>query len=599
MQSAGIVEYYVIGFYLIFMVLTGILSRKFVSGFGDYFRSGSKGSWWMVGSSIFMSSFSAWTFTGAAGVAYLSGITVSIIFLANTFGYLTNWLFTAHLFRQMRATTFTEVIRARFNTTTQQVFYVWLGAIPGIMMASLTLVAVATFTSAVFGFDIYKLIIILGLVVMVYSTIGGSWSVFATDFLQTLILMPMAVLVTVLSLNKIGGISGLLQKIHEQGHPELLQMFDMSGQTQFTPSWAVAFFLYVFMAYNSFGSSVKYFSVKDGNEAKKAALLSAILMLVGSLIWFIPPIVARLEFAELITNLKIQNPHEASYGIIAMKLLPQGLVGLIVVAMFSATMSSLNTTLNQTAAIITQDVYGPFKGMFSKKPSDRELFIVGQIASMITGILIIFSGLYFAQYKDGIFQAMLDLGGRLGTPTLIPMFLALFIRKTPPWSAFFSIICSLTASSYCYYTEQSYAVTIYTLTLVGSLSFISTCYFWRFCSDEYKARVEAFYSNMKKPVDFRKEVGKTMDSPQLLLLGFLSVCIGGFILLLAIIPDTLSGKIQTASLAGSMILLGSLLLIAGNRRKEKELEANQIIDKEDDYCGRCKDLKDKLEFGED
>jgi len=88
------------------MLGTGLVFRRFVGNFYDYFKSGSRGSWWLVGSSAFMASFSAWTFTGASGVAYTAGISVALIYIANVIGYLVNYFFTADLFRQMRATPF-------------------------------------------------------------------------------------------------------------------------------------------------------------------------------------------------------------------------------------------------------------------------------------------------------------------------------------------------------------------------------------------------------------------------------------------------------------------------------------------------------------
>ena len=126
-----------------------------------------------------------------------------------------NMLITAPLFRQMRATTFPEIITQRFDRTTQQ-FYVWISVVPGILMAGLTLLGVSVFTSAVFGFSISSLVIFLGILVILYSVIAGSWSVMATDFLQALILMPLALLITFLSLQSIGGISGLLEQIQQQ-----------------------------------------------------------------------------------------------------------------------------------------------------------------------------------------------------------------------------------------------------------------------------------------------------------------------------------------------------------------------------------------------
>ena len=79
-------DYSVVIFYLIFILSIGFIFQRFSSTISDYFRGGGSIQWWMLGSSIFMVQFSAWTFTGAAGKAYSMGI---FIFRDRW----TNWLY--------------------------------------------------------------------------------------------------------------------------------------------------------------------------------------------------------------------------------------------------------------------------------------------------------------------------------------------------------------------------------------------------------------------------------------------------------------------------------------------------------------------------
>jgi Na+(H+)/acetate symporter ActP len=74
----------------------------------DYFRSGSQGSWWLVGMSTYMASFSAYTFTGLAGAAYVAGYSASTNFIANVIGFGLNGLCLAAWLRQLRVTTAPE-----------------------------------------------------------------------------------------------------------------------------------------------------------------------------------------------------------------------------------------------------------------------------------------------------------------------------------------------------------------------------------------------------------------------------------------------------------------------------------------------------------
>ncbi|MFA5687564.1 MAG: hypothetical protein WC959_00185 [Kiritimatiellales bacterium] len=216
LTQPGIIEYIVIFTYFIMLLAVGWVMRKLNSDASDYFRNGCRGTWYLVGASAFMTMFSAWTFTGAAGVAFESGWSVAIIYIANTIGFLLNFLFIAPWFRQLRSITAPEIIRKRFDVGTQQ-FYAGFSVITQLLVGALHLYGLALFSSAIFGFEIYSIIIVIGLVVLFYSLTGGSWAVMATDFLQGLILVPMTLLVCFLCLQKTGGFGGFLNMINAQG----------------------------------------------------------------------------------------------------------------------------------------------------------------------------------------------------------------------------------------------------------------------------------------------------------------------------------------------------------------------------------------------
>ena len=142
---------------------------------------------------------------------------------------------------------------------------------------------------------------------------------------------------------ELGGVGGMFEKIDAQG---LSSEFSMINNATlfggaYTWGWAGAMVTKGFFVFNSMYAGPRYFSVKDGYEARKAALLASALFLTGGLIWFLPPITARLLFSEEVMALAISKPAEAAYAIASVNLLPTGLIGLIVVAILTATMSSV------------------------------------------------------------------------------------------------------------------------------------------------------------------------------------------------------------------------------------------------------------------
>lgn len=581
------IEYLVIVGYLVLIAMVGIVFKKFSSDTDDYFKSGSKGSWWLVGSSAFMSAFSAWTFTGAAGVAYQSGFSVMIIFLGNAMGFFLNFLFLGPWLRQMRVTTFPEAISKRFGEPTRM-FYALYEVPVRILYSAMALYGLGIFSSAVFGYDIFHVIIVSGIVVLFYSATGGRWAVMATDFLQGLILVPLTVIIAWLCLSKLGGIGGMFDQIEAQGLSEEFGMINSAVLFggAYTWGWASAMVTKGFLVFNSMYAGPRYFSVKDGREARKAALFAAFLFLVGGLIWFLPPITARLLFAEDVMALGIAKPAEAAYAIASIKVLPVGLIGLIVVAILTATMSTMDTGLNSNVAILIRDIYPKLKRRFNwPSKTETELLKYGRLYTWFMGVFIILLALYMAQAKGkGIFEIMLDVGALLMSPIQIPLMWGLFIKRTPPWAALLSIGCAFTVSflafmdvplsSFGFSSEATWTfqAKFFGVLAAGSLGFLISIPFAPPKGSAHRAMVDQFITTMKTPIDFEAEIGVGNDRAQLKVIGWFGAAIAIFIAAMLIIPNPLTGRLAIAALA--LIIGGvSALMIRNGANNESSHRA--------------------------
>ena len=570
------IEYTVIGVYLIVLVAVGLVFRRFNANVSDYFRNGCRGTWWLVGSSAFMTSFSAWTFSGAAGAAYEAGWSGLVIYLANSIGFMVNGLFLAKWFRQIRAITAPEVIRKRFGAVTQQ-FYAWMSFVTQTLYSSLHLLGLAIFCSAVFGFDIQQVIVGVGLVVLLYSLMGGSWAVTATDFLQTLILVPITVLVGYLCLSEIGGVSGLLTSIQDKGLADDYAVVSDAGRfplSAYTWMWAIAMLLKNVIGNNTMTSAQRYFLVKDGREAQKAAWLGFVLMTLGAFVWLVPPMVARLLYEGQISGMAIPKPAEAAYAVASLNLLPSGMTGLMVVAMFAATMSSMDSGLNRNAAIFTNDIYPPLCRLFGKTPAvDRSLLKLGQIFSAGFGLIIVTIATYMAGIEGrGVFEHMLNLGALLALPMAVPTLLGLFVRRSPSWAAIVTVCVTLVPSALGFFSNELFGETwsfqqkVFTNLTVGTTTYLLTIPLWKRSPDGYAEQVREFFTVMHTPVDFEKEVGEANDLRQLKVIGSFAVVIGVLICSLMLLPNPLTGKLGILFVGGFVATIGGLFLLIGRKR---------------------------------
>ena len=570
-------DYAVLIVYFGYMLAISWVFRRFVTNVSDYFRGGGKALWWMVGGSAFMVQFSAWTFTGAASKAYTDGWPIAAIYLGNVVGFLINALHFAPKFRQLRVVTGVEAIRHRFGRVSEQ-FFTWLQMPFGLLQAGIWLNSLAVFFAAVFNLDLGWTIIATGTVVLVMALLGGSWAVLASDFIQVLILMPVCLVVTVLAVMKVGGFGAFVAQAPAH-HLDLGAVFNGN----FLGLWCVAMLLKQIHTTNNLADANRYLCVKDSRHARWAGFFGAALFLVGIVIWFVPPIAAAIRFPDLHAVFPtLKNPSEAAFIAIARDVMPVGMMGLLVSGIFAATMSSMDSGLNKNTGFFIKNFYQP---VLRPAATDRHLLRVGKITTVVLGALIIWVALEMSRLKDlSLFQLTQRLSILIGIPIIVPLFLGLLVKRTPPWSAWSTVVVGFLSSLWITnHLTPEWAASWFALghpldesgreywrqsiELFGNVGicsawFLGTKLFWSATSAAHRAQVGEFFTRLDTPVDFAREEGAASanDSRQESVVGWLCVAYGAFVALLALIPNPALGRIAFLACGGIVLGIGALLL---------------------------------------
>ena len=574
-------DYGVLVFYFVFMLSMGWVFKRFIKNTSDYFRSGGEMLWWIVGAGAFMTSFSAVTFTGMAGKAYLDGPVVLIIFIGNAVGFFFNWLYFAPVFRQMRCVTSMEAVRKRFGRANEQ-FFTWIQIPTGILYAAIWLNGLGVFVAAAFGWNLEMTIIITGAVVVLMSMLGGSWTTTASDFVQLLLLMPITLVAAVLALMKIGGVGPFVERV-----PEHFWRWGKVADSNLLVLWVIAMLLQKWVSNNNLTDASRYLSVKDSKNARKAALLGMFCFIVGPAVWFIPPMVARVTHPDLAASFpQLKNPQDASYFAIALATMPSGMVGLLLCGIFAATMSSMDSGLNRNAGFFIKNFY---EIIWRPKASERELMTASVLCTLVMGSLIIGAGLWFASLSNlPIFNLMVNFGGWVALPISIPLIWGIFVRRAPQWAGWTTVVVGL-ATSYLTNlmldaqwaaslfghalnkreaSDWAQAAGIMMNIIVASAWFLVTPLLarrWARTTEEV-ARVDRFFEQMRTPVDFAKEEGGPgSDNVQAKTMGLLCLIYGGFITLLTAIPNPIEGRLSFAFCGLVMFSAGGALYRAGTR----------------------------------
>jgi len=559
-------DYYVIGAYLLLLSSLGFILKKLCLGSKDYLIGGNKIPWWLAGSSIFMMSFSAWTFTGAAGFAYSHGVLIILLFYFNVIALLVGGRFLAARIRQLRLVTYGQILHERFGRLGEQ-FFVWIQFPNMLFGGAIWLLGLAVFVSVAFAIPMPVTILVTGGVILLYSTLSGSWAVMTSDFIQSVVLMTLTVVIAVLTLMEVGGIGNLVSRMH----PEHLRIFSENHSWM----WVLAHFSQVFVLLNSVLGANRYLAVRDGKSARKAAYLASVLFLLGPVVWFVPPFAATFLFpniAELLPALP--HPNDGAYVLMSLHVLPAGLAGLLVMVIFAATLSSMDTAVNVNAGILAMNVYKP---LFRPLASDRELLMASRVFNVLCGLMVILSA-YALSKQDGmnLFDLMLLLSAGIGLPLGAPCLLLFIFRKTPPWTAVLSVVMAGTYSFFTVRAGWHLFPRVFGILAIAIGVFFVSRYLWKMVSRSECEKIEKFYAKMETPVDVDKEVVGSEDVSHLYLIGKLLMLVAIIILAGAAFPNPTTARITIGLTAERRPILAGWGLGDGSVGRRSVIELSSI-----------------------
>jgi len=429
MKAVAIIDVIVIVGYLVLMASLSFLFHKVNKDEQEYFKGGNKIPWWIAGTSCFMSSFSAWTFTGGAGFAYSHGIAAVLMYTMGGISYIIGAYWLAGVWRRTRITSAMEFLESRYGLATHQ-FLSWTAVPFSILYCAIFLYSISLILSYALKMNIQVVILVTGLVVLAYTVIGGFWAVCVNDMIQSLMLLGTIVVVFVLSLIHMGDFGNFLSRAQELDYFHL-NIWEGNN------SWfyLVAFLVNATFSNNSGSSAQRYFAVRDENAARKVALLSGFLFIAGAILWCVPPMIARasgLDVEGPASALNFSKPGEASFIAIAMHLLPTGLVGMLIAAIFAASVTSIDATYNYVAAILSRDVY---QRVFHRGASQKAQVLIGRLSTLAIGVLVIFIASFYASIKEmGVFEIMILVSGLIVVPANVPVVIGLLYKRTPSWA---------------------------------------------------------------------------------------------------------------------------------------------------------------------
>lgn len=418
--------------YLLFIAIAAWVFRRFSNSSNDFLQGGGTMMWWMAGATAFMTQFSAWTFTGAAAKAYEDGISVMFIFWGNSLGFFLAAAFFARRYRRLRVETAMEVIRVRFGRASEQLFT--LLSFPLTLIAcAIWMNGLASFFSAVFAIEVYSIILIVGVLVTLIAVSGGAWTVSVTNVIQLVLLIAITLVIGYTALQRFESPSDIFD------HATPIYGAGINVPSLFVV-WAFAMLLQQTMNNNHTLSCYRFLTTANDKDATKAAFVAGMLFIFAPVLWFMPAWFVAAQQIDLFSVYPAlgQSANTGAYLYYIQHYMPQGILGLVMVALVSATIAPLSSAHNRNAGIVVKSLYLVWA---NPEADSRQQLIVGKVSTLISGLLATGTALLLASVESySLFDMMLVFAAFIQMPINIPSLLALVTVKTPNWSGWATVI---------------------------------------------------------------------------------------------------------------------------------------------------------------
>ncbi|MBF0106601.1 MAG: Na+:solute symporter [Deltaproteobacteria bacterium] len=547
-----LIDYIVVGLYI---ATTFFIGNYYVKKAGEsveeYFLSGRSFPWWLIGVSMAATNFSIDTplaltkFVSANGVAgtwyyWASGISA----VAATFVFSKLW-------RRAKVVTDNELIELRYSGRSAVCLRIFKGVYFGILINGFVLAwvfkALAKITTVVVPWDSNYVMLFFVIVTLIYTVSGGFYGVVLTDFIQYIFALGGSILLAIYAVDYVGGLDVLVTKIgllKGQGFLDFTPRFDQTTNDELTFPGFVALFLIQWWAHKYSDGGGKHIqrmsAAKDEIHATWGTFFYAIFTYVANLWpWIVTALCALVVFEGA-------ADFEKSYPMMMIRVLPHGILGLCVVSLIGAFMSTVDTHLNLGASYFINDIY---KRFLCKNATDGHYVMVSRV-SVVVIMMISVTVSFFIDSVGSFYLFVLTFASGAG----LTWVLRWFWWRINAYSEISAMITSGIVASLIkiFYPETTFAASLVIIILVTVPLFIFVTLITKPSSDEV---LREFYNRVRPSVlGWRPIINKYgLTHAPFLKQSLVNFALGVFLLIFC--------NIGIGTLLFKSVLLGSLVLV--------------------------------------
>ncbi|OIV38877.1 Na+/galactose cotransporter [Mangrovactinospora gilvigrisea] len=452
--SVNGIDYAILAIYFVVVLGIGFAARRSVKTSLDFFLSGRSMAAWITGLAFIAANLGATEILGMAATGAQYGVSVvhwywigaipAMVFLG---------LVMMPFYYKSKVRSVPEFLQQRFGASSHLLSAI-LFAFAQLLVSGVNLYALALVVQALLGWPLWVAIVVGGVFVLLYITIGGLSSAIYNEVLQFFVILAALIPLSILGLKRVGGWNGLshsLTKSHGSafmhawegtgiGHPNAL------GANWFTIVMGLGFVLAFGYWTTNFAEVQRALSAKNLSAAQRTPLIAAFPKMFIVFLVMIPGLVAAVVIPKIGTPGSSIGYNDAIPALMQ-QLLPNGVLGVAVTGLLAAFMAGMAANVSGFNTVFTTDIWAKY---VKKDRPDEYYLKFGRWITAI-GVIVSIATAFIASHASNIMSYLQTLFSFFNVPMFVVFIVGLFWKRASAAAGFWGLVAGTTAAMVNYF----------------------------------------------------------------------------------------------------------------------------------------------------
>ncbi|MEV4169114.1 sodium:solute symporter family protein [Nonomuraea sp. NPDC049709] len=453
--DVNLLDYVLIAIYFATVLAIGFAARKRISSSLDFFLAGRGLPAWITGLAFVSANLGAIEILGMAaqGVQY-GAMTLHYYWIGAVPAMVFLGIVMMPFYYRSKVRSVPEFLRRRFNGATQLLNAITF-AVAQVLIAGVNLYALALVIELLLGWPLVVSVVVSAVIVLTYITLGGLSGAIYNEVLQFFVILAGLIPLTVLGLIKVGGFSGLFEKVRQStlGEGGLHTWANTAtGDNPMQAHWiGIVFGLGFVLSFGywttNFAEVQRALSARNTNAARLTPIVAAFPKILIPLVTVLPGLIALVLFS----GWGQQREYNYAIPVLMRDLLPNGVLGIAVTGLLASFMAGMAANISGFNTVFTNDIW---QAHLARDRDDSHYVRVGRIAT-VAGVALGVGTAFIAAGYSNIMNYLQTLFSFFNAPLFATFIVGLLWRRMTPWAGFWGLLAGTVAAFASYLSYKA------------------------------------------------------------------------------------------------------------------------------------------------